>query len=171
MTAWTCFQGDQLSTERHGTLAAAGPGWVLTTDASDYPFSYGRVVAEQQELGPDLTVRVRWQRLTGEGDLPMELFVPGGALMVRDGAWGFYESTVQAANDPWVEVPGFDVHLAHDVVLTLRGHEVRVQIDGAAAAWSLSSEPTAGRVGLSLRGGRAYRGALWFSDWCVAQGG
>ncbi len=163
---------DGFATDAGSTLApgATCDELVLTGDATDGAFSWG-AARDRRELPAAYEVRVQWQRLTGDGHRPLELHLPGGALMIRDGSYGFYESDARfVADGGWRPLPGHDTRRLHAV-------RVRGDRDGTIEAWvddvalgryRFTTHPV-GTVRIGFKGERSYRSRLRYrGPWIVA---
>jgi len=112
-------------------------------------FSWGRA-----RLGRDLPdayeLRLRWQRLSADGHRPLELHVPGGGVLIRDGSYAFYESDARfTAEGGW---------------RVQRGMAIELWVDGASlGSYRFTQRPESGRVRVGLKGERGYRARARFA--------
>ena len=150
-----------------GTSLAPGPGcgeWLIATDANEGMFSWGRA-----RLGRDLPdayeLRLRWQRLSADGHRPLELHVPGGGVLIRDGSYAFYESDARfTAEGGWRPLPGHDTRQQHELRLVQRGMAIELWVDGASlGSYRFTQRPESGRVRVGLKGERGYRARARFA--------
>jgi hypothetical protein len=112
------------------------------------------------QLGAEFDLSLRWQQLDGH-DATLQLRVPGGYLLVRDGQIGLYTSEAEWAERGFVPLPHRRTTTA--MTVRVRGHGDRIEawIDGATAGtWTVRTRSVAdvevGIVGTHAR--------LWFGD-------
>jgi hypothetical protein len=142
-------------------------GFVLTTDGSAARFSWGAAVW-QGNVPPDYELRVRVRRLTPDVQRTFELFVPGGAVLVRSGEVAFYESEAQFALGGWHPVPGLDLAVDQDVVVRHRGRDAVLVIGGRELLrHRFSTRPVDGGLRLGMKGYRGLRARVLVSSFAV----
>lgn len=145
--------------------AEAGCGrFVLSTDAPDGGFGWGSATLEG-DLPPAFEVTLFWQRLSPDSVRSLEVHVAGGALLLRDRAYGFYETDPQFAKRGWIDVAGLDTRREHHVRLVQRGRRLQAWIDGRPLGeHTLAARPERQRLRLALKGYRGLRGRMRFRD-------
>jgi hypothetical protein len=142
---------------------APGPrcgDFVLATEAATAPWSWGE--AEYTGALPDAyEVRLSWVRLSSDARGPHEVHLPGGALLVKTGGFGFYESEAQFARDGWAALPGHSLHHEHALRIRQRGRTVEVWIDGRfLARHTFASGAARRRLAVATKGYGGVRGRV-----------
>jgi hypothetical protein len=141
-------------------------GMVVASDATASRFSWGAAVWRGTlPAAYVLTLRVR--RLTADSRRTFEIFVPGGAVLIRDGEVAFYESEAQFEQSKWLAVPGLQLAVDREIVLTHDGRAAMLAIDGRELLrYTFATRPRA-ELRLALKGYRGLRSEVLVSTFAV----
>lgn len=142
------------------TPAGGCAALIVETQPSNSLFSWsGARVTGSTE--PRFEVEAWWRRLGERPGSALEIAFPGGSLLVRDGAVGWWEDAAHWTAQGWM---AWDVRTSdvHHVRLAQDGRSLRAWIDGAELPpFALWAEPAAGRVTFGLKGGPMDRARMW----------
>ena len=136
-----------------------GAAWAFTTDGAPGTFSWGQVWLEPAP--PEVfEVRIQWEALRDVA-YSLEVILPGGFLLLRDGRFGFWESNAQFADDGWSKAPSLDVGRRHEIVVRQKGRDVEVLHDGRVlATHRFAARPENARVALGAKAPPSTRGRV-----------
>jgi hypothetical protein len=133
---------------------------VGATDAWSGPFSRCEFVREQPVSVP-FAMEVTWQRLGPDGNMSLGLFVRGGILLLKQGAYGFYHYS--ESDFQWRDLPGFSPYRESTMKVEQREQDIALWIDGRRAFVIPFAAPRSpGLVGLGLKGERGHRSRMRF---------
>jgi hypothetical protein len=152
-----------------GSLAPglACGSFIGATDAWSGPFSRGEFLREQPVSAP-FSMQVTSQRLGPDGDMSLSLFLRGGIVLLKRGAYGFYAFSESAFQ--WHDLPGFSPQRESTVKVEQREHEIAVWIDGARAfVLPFAAPRSPGAVGIGMKGERGHRSRMRFRDFSLTR--
>ena len=145
------------------TATASCGSYILSTDsAMNVPFSWGQMT--WPEPAPEnFRVDLTWRRLTPDTRRSVELHVPGGAVMIREGQWSYFESnSTFAASGGYKPLVGHDASAEHTLRLEQRAGAVRLWVDGQELPpTNWGSRPEDGEVTVALKGEPGMRSRVW----------
>jgi hypothetical protein len=114
-----------------GTLSPGGAcdAFILTSDGAAGALSRGR--ARWTGL-PERPYRVEMvlQRLDGDAAHSVAIGVLGGWILLRTGAWSYYEGEAEFAREGWRDAPAIDLRRPTRLEVEDRVDGVRIRIDG-----------------------------------------
>jgi hypothetical protein len=138
--------------------------WVGDTDALSIPFSFGLYRYTTPLRFPyEATVTLR--RLSPDGHRSMELWHPGGVLLVRDGQYGVYTTEAAFERRGWQPLRGFRSHEEHTLTLRQDLRTVSLTVDGrAVGAFPAERPPEDVELGIGFKGMNGERSRILFWD-------
>lgn len=123
-------------------------------------FSWGGARVDG-DVAPSFTLDLWWRRLGERGGAPLEIAFPGGTLMLRDGAVGWWENDARWAERAWIALDTRTSE-AHAVTLRQDGAVLRAWLDGVELPGHvLATVPAPGRLSIGLKGGPGDRARMW----------
>lgn len=149
-------------------VAGASCGtFIAATDAAATSFSYGRFTYRKDVAIP-YELSITWRRLDGAGRRSLEINIPGGAVMIRDGHWGVYTTEAAFEKHGWMPLPGLRISKLHTVLVRQTATGIEVSIDGKVAGIAPPPAAVTGReISLALKGPRAVRSKMLFTGFAV----
>jgi hypothetical protein len=160
-SAWTVLIGSLRPGLACGTF-------LLATDGSMQSFSYG-LFQRQAPVTLPVTLSASVRRL-GPESMPIELWVLGAGVLLREESYGFYVLSDDARfeQEGWRPLPGVHVHDAHRVALSQTAERVTFAIDGRpVASWAFRARRQSGKVSIGFKGASGYRSWASFRDLLV----
>ncbi|MCB9573030.1 MAG: hypothetical protein H6709_13180 [Kofleriaceae bacterium] len=140
---------------------------VIATDGSDRAFSWGSA-RYRGELPADYQLTLWWQRLSADSHRTLELFVPGGAILVRDGAYAFYENDARFVAEGWQPRAGLDTRAPHCLRVVQHGVVLQAWLDDdPLGTYTFTARPATGHLRIGLKGERGYRGRMRYRELVV----
>lgn len=141
-------------------------GFVIASDASAARFSWGGAIWRGTPP-TNYELRVRVRRLTPDFQRTFEIFVPGGAVLVRDGEVAFYESEAQFAATGWHAVPGLAFATDREITLRHRDRDAVLLIGDQELLRHRFATRPAGDLRLALKGYRGLRSEVLVSTFSI----
>jgi hypothetical protein len=151
----------------HGALRAglSCGTFIGTTDGWGGPFSRGEF-RYRKALTLPYELEVTWRRLGSDGGESLSVIVPGGYLLLKRDAYGFYAFSDSAFQ--WRPLPGFRTHRESTVKVQQSAREIAVWVDGQPLDRIPFAAPSlGGTVGLGVKGASGYRSRMIFHGFAV----
>ncbi len=161
----TCKHSAALEPEGTSWLAPLPEcgSYVLATEGAQSPWSWGAGILKGT-LPDAYELSLRYRRLTHDRR-PVEFHLPGGAVLISEVAWGFYESEAQFARDRWTTLAGHSNLREHRVRIVQRGKTVQVWLDGSLLGTRTFTAITARRqLRIGLKGYQGVRARVLLRD-------
>jgi hypothetical protein len=136
--------------------------FLAATDGSMLGYSYGSFASAAPVAVP-FSFSLSARRLGPEG-MPIELFVIGAAVLVKEEAFGLYVPTDDVRFE-WQPMPGLHIHDEHRLAVRQTADRVALAIDGReVASWAFHAPEPRGTVSFGFKGASGYRSWASFAD-------
>ena len=147
---------------RAGSLSP-GPrcnGFIVATSPTGPDRATGTVTIKRDVSG-DFDVALSWRALTAQ-PVTLELYVPGGYLLMRDGGIGLYTSEAAWAQRGYSPIAALHITSVVDLRIRVRGGVLTASIgDAVVGTWKLPAQPV-GNLEVGLVGPSGERSRMWF---------
>ncbi|MBL8624400.1 MAG: hypothetical protein JNK64_24040 [Myxococcales bacterium] len=153
-----------------GAVAAgATPGvWLVTTDAADAAYAFGRAALVTGLRGP-FTLALRWRRLDADVSA-CEVWLPsGGVILLRDGELALWDDNATFAG--FQPLPGLRTQRTTAIEVRQGDATLELWVDGARVGrWPRGPGPAAGALAVAIKAPPRRRARLRISDVAFRQG-